>query len=286
MVVICILLGTSYAYWGQITVVDATIKSGHINATTSMPSTFTAQSKEAYIMCSNIRCNSGGKHHQNSKITFKLEDDSIPISVRSIKVTGFRYSSEMYQIVPTEVCVGRKWVWDGWFTGHYEDVYATKNILSKAEPFTKTVEFTETQLATLNKEGKISANISKNIIEIDLNDEAVRKAMKCQWRAGGNEFSIDKKNGWGDWYTQNITRPAHADIDTSKTGFIDVKIVYSQFNTPVSGGWQKELIIKDIPVYWYRFNPDRNNNFTYPQIVNGNNVGMSIEPGNEKTFDY
>lgn len=99
----------------------------------------------------------------------------------------------MYQIVPTEVCVGREWVWDGWFTGHYEDVYATKNILSKAEPFTKTVEFTETQLATLNKEGKISANISKNIIEIDLNDEAVRKAMKCQWRAGGNEFSIDKK---------------------------------------------------------------------------------------------
>lgn len=278
LIATCALLGTSYAYWGQITVVDTTIQSGQINATATLPATLTSQSNESYIMCSNIRCNSGENHHKNSKVSVKLAQDSIPISIRSVEVIGFSYWSEMYQIKDEEVCVGTEWKKFGWRWKEVP-VYEDRPVLSKANPFTKKVEFNQDQLKSLT----LSATMQGNTMNIDLDDQKIKDAMRCQWQSKGNQFEI-----WNfRWRRlQNVTRPAHADIDTSKTGSIDLKIVYTQFNTKYVGGWEKEIILEDIPVYWYRLDPNSHKNNIYPITSNGVNYGMTITPGDESTFDY
>lgn len=236
------LLGTSYAYWNQMTVVEGKITSGYIDAKGAV--------KRNYTMCANINCNTD-YHHESAIVKIDKVGNSLPVKIRKVEMIGFTYSAEKWKKT-------REWVRDWGPFGHYEDKW-------ELLPGRETVTLNAQDLKDVMTENETIRINPDQTIEVSFNDETLKDKMPKIW-------------------TENrpSDRPARADIDVSKKGKMKIRIYYTQFNTPKSGGWVKSEDV-EMDVSWYRWNnpndQSRGNNIRYPE--NGN---QSIEPGHEWAF--
>lgn len=238
------LLGTSYAYWNQMTVVEGKITSGYIDAKGAV--------KRNYIMCANINCNTD-YHHESAIVKIDKVGNSLPIKIRKVEMIGFTYSAEKWKKT------GEEWIWDWWhISGHSEDIW-------ELLPERETVTLNEQDLKEVITENETIKINPDQTIEVSFNDETLKNKMPKVW-------TEDRPDN----------RPARADIDVSKKGKMKIRIYYTQFNTPKSGGWEKYEDV-EMDVSWYRWNNPNSqswgDNTRFPE--NGN---QSIEPGHEWAF--
>ena len=258
--VIMTMLGTSYAYWNQVTTIQSTITTGNIGM--DMPVDSSGNNNEnKWIVCTNIACNQG---HTSTPLILKFKDiGTVSGTVESAEITGLTFYRPIYQKSRCDYYNGGHWkgilFWRTWvphpaerdcyqYVGNEKIEIKDSSKLNALRNFTcsrceKDGEYT---YMTMNYAGGTTQEQFRNDMAKLLKDNNYARV-----EVGNGEY-YDFSN------TSKISEDGHkclfpmACVDPSMEGELNLRVRYTQFNTyGTNQGW-KEYQDITVPIEWVR----------------------------------